>query len=502
MQNGTLIQYFHWYLPDNGTLWNQLAEQAKWLSSMGVTAVWIPPAHKATMGGLSVGYDVYDIFDLGEFDQKGSVRTKYGTKDELVKASEAVRKAGLKLYIDVVLNHKGGGDEVEKMTVLEVDQEDRTKTIGEPMEIEAYTKFTFPVRNGKYSNFVWDYKCFSGVDYAKNLNRTGIFSIQKETDGLWDNVIDDEKGNYDYLMYCDIDFRNNAVRDELKWWAKWLHETIHYDGVRLDAVKHISHDFYNDWLDFIRKETGEEIFAVGEYWAPGRLDLMEKYIEATEGRMTLFDAALHHNLHVASKGGKDYDLSKIFDGSLVQTQPDKAVTVVDNHDTQPLQALEAVIEPWFKPHSYALILLRQGGYPVIFYPDLFSATYTDTGNDGNSYEIYLPKVDALEAMIKVRSELAYGNQRDYFDHGNTIGWTREGVDEKKESGCAVLVCNGDNGFKRMEVGIRHARKRFVDITGGVKKSVLVGEDGWADFSVPAGSIAVWIRKTAATKFFK
>ena len=162
----------------------------------------------------------------------------------------------------------------------------------------------------------------------------------------------------------------------------------------------------------------------------------------------------------------------------------------------------AVIEPWFKPHAYALILLRQEGYPVIFYPDLFGASYKDRGKDGNEYEIFLPKIDVLEILIKVRAQLAYGTQRDYFDHGNTIGWAREGVDEKKESGCAVLVCNGDNGFKRMEVGVRHARKRFVDITGGVKKSVLIGEDGWADFPVPAGSIAEWIRKTAATKFFK
>jgi alpha-amylase len=502
MQNGTLIQYFHWYLPDDGQLWNQLSAQSKWLSSIGITAVWIPPVHKATMGGLSVGYDVYDIFDLGEFDQKGSVRTKYGTKAELVKTSKAVHKAGMKLYVDVVLNHKGGGDETEKFMAIEVDEQDRTNVIGEPVEIEAFTKFTFPARKGKYSNYIWDFTSFSGVDYAKNLERSGIFCILKDQENMWDNVIDDEKGNYDYLMYCDIDYRNHAVRDEVKWWGKWLHETIHFDGVRLDAVKHITHDFYNDWLDFMRHETGQEIFAVGEYWAPGRIDLLVKYLEVTEGRMSLFDAPLHHKMHLASQAGNAYDLTKIFDDTLVQLHPDKAVTVVDNHDTQPLQALEAVIEPWFKPHAYALILLREAGYPVVFYPDLFSATYTDTGNDGNKYEIYLPKIDVLETLIKVRATLAYGQQRDYFDHPNTIGWTREGIDEKKDSGCAVLVCNGDSGLKRMEVGMAHAGKRFVDITGGVKKSVLIGKDGRADFAVNAGSIAVWIRKTAATKIFK
>lgn len=42
-----------------------------------------------------------------------------------------------------------------------------------------------------------------------------------------------------------------------------------------------------------------------------------------------------------------------------------------NHDTQPYQALEAPIEPFFKPLAYALILLRYDGYPCLFYGDLY-----------------------------------------------------------------------------------------------------------------------------------
>jgi alpha-amylase len=70
--------------------------------------------------------------------------------------------------------------------------------------------------------------------------------------------------------------------------------------------------------------------------------------------MSLFDSSLHHNLHDASKN-PDYDLREIFNETLVASHPDKAVTVVDNHDTQPLQALEAPVETWFKPIAYALI---------------------------------------------------------------------------------------------------------------------------------------------------
>ncbi len=43
----------------------------------------------------------------------------------------------------------------------------------------------------------------------------------------------------------------------------------------------------------------------------------------------------------------------------MEADPFHAVTLVANHDTQPLQALEAPVEPWFKPLAYALILLRK-----------------------------------------------------------------------------------------------------------------------------------------------
>ena len=76
-------------------------------------------------------------------------------------------------------------------------------------------------------------------------------------------------------------------------------------------------------------------------------------------------------------------LPRYFDNTLLQARPTHAVTVVDNHDTQPLQALEAPVMSWFKGIAYALILLRDEGYPCVFYPDLYGAHYKDKGRDGN-----------------------------------------------------------------------------------------------------------------------
>jgi alpha-amylase len=492
MQNGTMIQYFHWYIEPGGLFWKEVAEKAEWLSKLGVTSVWLPPAYKGTSGGYSVGYDVYDLYDFGEFDQKGSIRTRYGTKEEYCEAINALHKHNIQVIADIVINHKGGGDETEKFMAVKMDEEDRNKPVSEPVEIEAYTKFTFPGRKGKYSKFIWDHQCFTGVDYNNANGETAIYNILNEWGHDWEEMIDSEKGNYDYLMYNDIEFRNPAVREELLRWAVWYHNEFHFDGVRLDAVKHISPKFFNEWLVNLRKETGKEIFAVGEYWAPGCLDLLLRYIEATEGHMSLFDSSLHHNFFAASNQGKDYDMQKILDDTLVKAMPDKAVTVVDNHDTQPLQALEAPVEKWFKPLAYALILLRQEGYPCLFYPDLFGAHYIDKGKDGNDHEIFLDKVEELESLMHGRNNYAYGMQRDYFDHGNCIGWTREG-DEEHE-GCAVLMTNGDDGNKSMEVGNRYAGKIFIDLLQKHAAEVTINDEGWGQFFVNAGSVSVWVSK--------
>jgi len=493
MLNGIMMQFFHWYSWEGGNLWNYLKNEAPKLADLGVTAVWLPPAFKGTNGENSRGYDVYDLFDLGEFDQKGSIKTRYGTKEEYLDCIKTLQENGIAAIADIVINHKGGGDETEKVWVKKVNPENRNQFISDAYEIEAFTKFTFPGRNGKYSDFIWNSQSFSGVDYDYRTQETAIYRIQNNYGDSWEQVIDTEKGNFDYLMYCDIEYRNQAVRDEIKRWGKWYLETAGFNGIRLDAVKHMSPEFINEFVDYMRS-LKNDLFVVAEYWAPGDLPLLKRYIDATQGRVSLFDASLHHNLYAASEKGKAYNMSTIFNESLVQEIPDLAVTLIDNHDTQPLQALEEPVNPWFKTLAYALILLREKGYPCVFYPDLYGANYKDRGSDGNEYDIYMPKCESLEGLLKARKEIAFGYQRDYFDHPNCVGWTREGKLDDDKTGCAVLMSNGEDGYKHMEIGSRHAGKAFYDYLGNVQEEVHIAENGWAEFKCKGGSVSVWVQR--------
>jgi alpha-amylase len=489
--NITLLQFFHWYYPTDGSLWNFLGKEASRLSKLGITGVWLPPAYKAAGGSNDVGYAAYDLFDLGEFDQKGTVRTKYGTKTEYLKAIGEAHKNNLRVIADVVFNHKAGADEKEKFPVRKVNPENRTEFISDVFEVEAYTKFTFPGRKGKYSNFVWDWHCFTGLDHAEGME-DGIFSIQNEYGEGWEDLIEEELGNYDFLMFNDIEFRNNAVREELRKWGEWYLNLTGVDGFRLDAVKHINPTFMAEWVAHMKEFSTKPLFIVGEYWHTESNEPLKKYVDATGGNIQLFDTSLHMNFHKASLARKDYDLRTIFDGSLLQVDPFHAVTLVDNHDTQPLQSLESPVDFWFKPLAYALILLREQGIPCLFYAAMYGVKYKDKGQDGNDHEVNLARVAELDVLIPVRHQLAYGLQRDYLDHANSIGWTREGDDEHRGSGLAVLMSNGEEGFKKMEVGNKHAGRVFIDRLNYRKEKVTIDENGWGEFYCNAGSVSVWV----------
>ncbi len=488
--NGVMMQCFHWYIPADGTLWDKVKSRAKELADAGFTAMWLPPAYKGIGGGADVGYGVYDLFDLGEFNQKNSLRTKYGTKQQYVEAIAALHDNGIQVYGDAVLNHKMGGDNKEKVRATPFAQDNRLQPKGELQDIETYTHFTFPGRQGKYSSFEWHWHHFDAVDYNAE-NPTDYSTIYLFEGKVFDDYVALERGNYAYLMGCDLDFQNEWVRGEITHWGKWYLDTTHVDGFRIDAVKHISAWFFPMWLDDLERHAGKDLFAVGEYWVPN-LDSLLWYIDSVGGRMSVFDVTLHYNFYYASKAGGHYDMRTILDGTVMQHRPTHAVTFVENHDSQPLQALETPVEPWFKPLAYSLILLRREGYPCIFYADYYGADYEDNGKDGNKYSIHMVSHRwILDKLLYARKHYAYGDQYDYFDHFNTIGWTRLGDDEHAKA-MAVIMSDGAEGFKWMEVG--RPRAKFVDITEHVKEPIYTNDWGWAEFRCNGGSVSVWVQE--------
>lgn len=484
-----MMQYFHWYTTDDGSWWRQLSQDAEKLADIGVSAVWLPPANKCIEGNKDAGYGSYDLYDLGEFNQKNTVRTKYGTAQEYIEAIKVAQRAGLHVYADIVFNHKLGGDAEEEFNATPYDPNNRNQCLGEACKIKAWTQFNFDGRNNCYSDFKWHWYHFNAVDSC-SIPGNAIYLFEGKH---FDNDVDHERGNYDFLMGCDIDMNDPEVTQELRKWGEWFYDRTGVDGFRFDAVKHVKAEFFYDWLEHMRQYSKRPLFAVGEYWANAEQSL-EHFIQLTKQDIRLFDVGLHYNFYDAGRAGRHYDLRNIFKNSLANDYPDMAVTLVTNHDTQPLQALESPIENNFTPLAYAMILLRRGAYPCLFAADYYGATYTDKGHDGKLYTIVMQSYqDFINQLMYMRRHYAWGEQTDYLEDAHCIGWVRHGNDEHP-FGCVVILSNTDAAKKTMQTNLGNTT--YIDYLGNIKQTITTDANGNAEFLCNGQAVSVWIPKIA------
>lgn len=483
-QNGTMMQYFEWYVPNDGLHWNRLSNDSQHLKDIGISTVWIPPAYKGTSQN-DVGYGAYDLYDLGEFNQKGTTRTKYGTKAQLQSAISNLRGKGIGVYGDVVMNHKGGADYTESVQAVEVNPSNRNQETSGEYSISAWTGFNFAGRNNTYSPFKWRWYHFDGTDWDQSRSLSRIYKF-KSTGKAWDSEVSGENGNYDYLMYADVDFDHPEVRQEMKNWGKWYADSLGLDGFRLDAVKHINHSYLKEWVTSVRQTTGKEMFTVAEYWK-NDLGAINDYLAKTGYTHSVFDVPLHYNFQAAGNGGGYYDMRNILKGTVVEQHPTLAVTIVDNHDSQPGQSLESTVANWFKPLAYATIMTRGQGYPTLFYGDYY-------GTKGTTNREIPNMSGSLQPILKARKDFAYGTQHDYINHQDVIGWTREGVTDRAKSGLATILSDGSGGSKWMYVGKQNAGEVWKDMTGNNGRLVTINADGWGEFFVNGGSVSIYTQQ--------
>ena len=89
--------------------------------------------------------------------------------------------------------------------------------------------------------------------------------------------------------------------------------------------------------------------------------------------------------------------------------------------------------------------------------------------------------------------MAYGEQTDYFDDANCIGWVRSGTEHQLPNRSPDF--KQPRNSKSMFVGQEWANQTFVDLLENHQGQVTIDEEGYGQFPVSAASVSVWAANT-------
>ncbi len=478
--NPIIMQAFYWemgtggyadHFPEERDLWRLLPAKAAEWKQWGITAAWLPPAHKGMTGTYDVGYSSYDLYDLGEFDQKGTVRTKYGTKEELVEAVQVLREHGIGVYYDAVLNHLMGADQTE---TLELSSRSPDKP-GE--EVEVWSHFTFPGRQGRYSDFQWHWWHFNGTDFDQRSGDTGIFLFK---DKQWDATCHQSDS---YLMGMDYDYEHEEVQEQLIRWGVWLVETLDVDGFRLDALKHMGCHFINTWLQEVQRRTDKKLFFVGEAWLNDAEVLKNYFDSLTAEELHVFDFPLRDSFRELSDNDM-FSMRRLQHCGLVNQEgyAERAVTFVENHDSQRDGEIMGLHR--YKYHAYAYILLRERGLPKVYWKDIYAYNMKD----------------GVAKLMEARKRFAHGPGYEWEDACDDVvyAYVREGLENHPETGCVLLLAKKtETDWTSRHIRTQRPNTQFVDWTGNQEHTVTTDDGGWGEFGVACSEgrgWSVWVPK--------
>src|SRR3984957_12617472 len=275
-----MMQAFYWDAPikeqKEGEWWNFLAEKAQSLKEVGINALWLPPICKGAEA-RSPGYDPYDYFDLGDFDQKGAKKTLYGNRKELESLIGKLRENGIGAYADMVINHNSGADEEE---VNPIDGQKR------------WTKF-----NPKSGRFPRDWNCFHPSRYERVM-------IEGEN----------------FAGFPHLCHRNPRVYTAMFEYARMIIEELGFDGFRFDFVKG-----FGAWMigllskyRYVKDGADFTPYVVGEMWSgPEDIDKwLDRVNKLTDTQIAAFDFPLRYKLKDVCDT-PNYDLRNLTDGGAV-----------------------------------------------------------------------------------------------------------------------------------------------------------------------------------------
>ncbi|MFC7550131.1 pullulanase-type alpha-1,6-glucosidase [Plantactinospora sp. GCM10030261] len=329
-----------------------LMDRLDYIKGLGTTAIWLAPVFKnrpvqGSGDDISAGYHGYWITDFTQVDPH------FGSNDDLKRLVKLAHKRGMKIYLDVIVNHTA---DVIRYADDDYSYADKaTKPYrdarGRPFEDRNYADGTraFPaVNTGSFPH---------PPTFATAADRTVKVPAWLNDPTMYHNRGDSTFAgeNSEYGDFFGLDDlwteRPEVVRGMTKIYGDWIKETG-VDGFRLDTVKHVNLDFWPQFsrgIDETARRAGKrDFFMFGEVYSA------DQEIESTYVRRGGLPATLDFSFQEAARGytaagGSATALADVYARDDLYTARDtdagRLPTFLGNHDMGRIGSFIAAGDP-------------------------------------------------------------------------------------------------------------------------------------------------------------
>ncbi|PMR61146.1 DUF3372 domain-containing protein [Verrucosispora sp. ts21] len=248
-----------------------LIDRLDYIQGLGTTAIWLAPVFKnrpvqGKGDDVSAGYHGYWITDFTQVDPH------FGSAADLKKLVASAHKRGIKVYLDVIVNHTA--DVItyaeDRYSYIDKTTAPYRDAQGRPFEDRNYAdgSRTFPQVDNRSFPYT---PTFASPADAK-VKVPGWLNDPTMYHNRGDSTFVGENSEYgDFFGLDDLwTERPEVVRGMTKIYADWVRDTG-VDGFRLDTVKHVNMDFWPQFSQGIEQAAAragkKDFFMFGEVYS-------------------------------------------------------------------------------------------------------------------------------------------------------------------------------------------------------------------------------------------
>ena len=530
--------------------WETIEERMPDIFMAGYGRMWVPPPQRADSGNQSVGYDVFDRFDLG----RPRNRTLYGTENGLKSFIGQAHRAGIAVNTDFIMNHNGFSDN---------STFDNQGTPADPSDDVTFTQ------GGGYPGFVHELPGFPAGDFHPlpptdrfNERLAGLIDIDETMNHqfirtpvdvgnplnipagthsifgrppanvpdpnnarfypdqdlggttVWDPKLGQNVTLYDFNTSTPLagDAVSENSIDLIMRSARWMIEEVGVDGFRLDAARHFPQwvlDRFDTATFLAKKEplldgSQQHPFTFIETGGDGDLNYLQGFIRKDIDNNNLAQVggnrdALDFNLFFGirdnlQENGLVNDWRNIKNLSIdaqdegFANNGSQGVAFAISHDDGPAH-LDNVAQ--------AYLMMRPGNLNVYMNGHQF-AFYSEVGGETVDLRAF-PKAgredalgglhgDTITALVNIRNTHGRGN---YNDRTPTADEKELLIYEREKSALVVLNNRGDAGFDARTVQTSFdPGTPLIELTGNADNTFIDPNDDLASVLIvkPDGTV--------------